>query len=65
MVRHFSKTAKNSKFENRMELLDLRGFIFGIKVGGEFEKFWIKINNSRASAKIDWFLQKRECNYTC
>ena len=55
----------------RMELLDPRGprlafkHVFGIGVGGEFEKFWIEINNSRTSTKIDWFLQKRECNYTC
>ena len=30
--------------------------VFGVGVGLEFEKIWIKIKNIRASADIYWFL---------
>ena len=30
--------------------------VFGIRVGWEFEKIWIKIKNIQASSDIYWFL---------
>ena len=34
--------------------------VFGVGVGWEFEKMWIKIKNIRASADIYWYLYKKE-----
>ena len=49
---------KNLKFEYENFPNESLGevFVFGVGVGWEFEKMWIKIKNIRASADISWFL---------
>ena len=54
---------KNLKFEYenfQNESLDkvkhFKHVVFGVGVGWEFEKMWIKIKSIRASADISWFL---------
>ena len=35
-------------------------YVFGVRVGLEFEKIWIKMKNIPASADIYWFFKKRQ-----
>ena len=44
------------------ESLGQEKYVFGVGVGWESEKIWIKIKNSRASADIYWFLYKNSVN---
>jgi hypothetical protein len=51
---------KNLKYEyeypNESLGLEKHLDVYGVGVGLEFEKIWIKIKNIRASADIYWFL---------
>ena len=59
---NFSKTMKNLKFEYENfpneSLGQVKHFkhVFGVGVGWEFVKMWIKIKKIRVSADIYWFL---------
>ena len=56
------KTMNNVKYEYGNFQNESLGYekhfkhAFGVGVGWEFEKIWIKIKNIRASADIYWFL---------
>ena len=62
---NFPKTMKNLKYEYgnlpNESLGQEKHFkhVFGVGVGWEFEKMWIKIKNIRASADISWLLWKK------